>query len=115
MKNFVRFEDDHNGLGQSLSEEDFKLHITSYVAFLYRRHGFFTAARNGNEKDVKRYLEEGVSINLQTECHQTALLLAIQNRQVNVANLLLPRKADPDLADDNRTTPLHSAIKNWTA
>lgn len=73
---------------------------------------FYTAAGLGKIKEVKGFLgTEKLSANTADQSKRTALQWAVQGRQVNVAKLLLGKKADLKVAEAGEP-PLILAVKN---
>jgi outer membrane protein assembly factor BamB len=57
------------------------------------------AARRGDVKEVKALLDKGTNVNVRTRYGATALWMAAYKGRVDVIELLLSRKADPNTAD----------------
>lgn len=72
---------------------------------------FVNAAGNGEQKIVELYLAAGMDINVRDEFEQTALFMATVERKYALALMLLGRGADPNLARDDKLTPLPVAIQ----
>jgi uncharacterized protein len=69
------------------------------------------ASRQGYIGVVTALLDAGVSVNqLKGGDHTSPLLIATINGHFDLANVLLERGADPNLASDNGATPLYAAI-----
>lgn len=73
------------------------------------------AARIGDLKGVMCAIDEGASINSRVFCDMqqsiTALLEAVSNNHVDIAEYLLEIGADPDIRNDFKATALHQAVK----
>jgi len=70
------------------------------------------ASREGGIETIRALLASpGIMVNQQSAEGHTALLAAVQNAQVEIANLLLDKGADPALANDRGWNPLYMAVK----
>jgi uncharacterized protein len=69
------------------------------------------AARQGSLETVETLLRHGVDVNERTAGdHTSALLIAAINGHFDLADDLLERGADPNLASDAGATPLYAAV-----
>jgi ankyrin repeat protein len=68
------------------------------------------AARQNDLASVKALLDGGADINLTSADGSTALLVAIINEHNELAEYLLDKGANPNLADDKGRAPLYAAI-----
>jgi len=73
------------------------------------------AAAAGDRKAVVKALHNGANINAQNEDGETALHLAVKNRDDAMAADLLKRRADPNIGDKNGDTPLFYAARSGEA
>ena len=73
---------------------------------------FERAIRKGDAITVKSLLYEGVAVNVQDREGSTYLMEAAELGHVNVLNVLLDFKADPDLQDTTGKTALMKAAMN---
>tara|TARA_B100000029_G_scaffold102299_1_gene92655 strand:- start:203 stop:2437 length:2235 start_codon:yes stop_codon:yes gene_type:complete len=69
----------------------------------------FHAAKTGNLKAIRKYLDEGADVNGRDEGGVTSLSFAALSGQADAISLLIKRGADPSLANRDRNTPLHGA------
>jgi cytohesin len=70
------------------------------------------AATDGDLDKIRRILKHGVNINARGENGWTALRCAVFQENLEAVNLLLTRKANPNLTDtQDGTTPLHWAAQ----
>ena len=69
----------------------------------------------GYYKTVELLIQYGADVLLSTVDRYTPLMIACQNRQVDIAALLLRSNADSNLQDDNNQTALMLACKNQLA
>lgn len=72
---------------------------------------FIDAAGDGRQKAVELYLAAGVDINARDEYDQTALFVAVAEEKYALATMLLDKGADPNLANDDKRTPLLVVIR----
>ncbi|BCS23080.1 ankyrin repeat domain-containing protein [Aspergillus puulaauensis] len=95
LPTFNRFQDDHAHLLGSGSDSK-------------------GSAENGTTAGVIRVLlRAGVDPNsFESDTYWTALHLAVQNRNVESASVLLDFGADPNMTDDEGWTPLHLAVQD---
>ena len=75
---------------------------------------FHIACMIGNFNLVKKFIDQGINVDLGTfleneSNYYTALHLAVKYLQVDVVELLLKNRADPNAVDDSGNTPLHLA------
>jgi len=68
--------------------------------------------QQGLEEKVKFLVNRGFDVNRQNFEGQTALFLAILNRQLKIAQFLLKAGANPNIANIEGATPLHVASAN---
>ncbi|HEY7791778.1 MAG TPA: ankyrin repeat domain-containing protein, partial [Vicinamibacterales bacterium] len=69
------------------------------------------AARQGNTQTVQALLDGGAEINqVDAGQHTSPLLVAVMNGHFDLAEQLLAKGADPNLAQDNGVTPLYAAL-----
>ena len=68
------------------------------------------AAEHGNVEILKLFLDSGVNVNLREPDGSTALLLATLKGKTPAAELLLERRADPNLATNSGYPPLVAAV-----
>ncbi|CAB0029428.1 unnamed protein product, partial [Trichogramma brassicae] len=61
---------------------------------------------------VNADLQQEVNVNAKDKCGRTALQLALARCHWDAGNLLLKAKADPNLTNEDRSTPLHIICKN---
>ncbi len=72
---------------------------------------FWKACRNGDVEAVRKFLDQGMSLNVRFEGGTTPLVAAAMRGQVEVVKLLVERGADPNLRDDTfKITPLGMAV-----
>ncbi|MDR2213651.1 MAG: ankyrin repeat domain-containing protein [Pseudomonadales bacterium] len=69
------------------------------------------AAREGGLATIEVLLKHHAMVNQQSAEGHTALLAAIQNANVDIANLLIDAGADVSLANDRGWNPLYMAVK----
>lgn len=69
-------------------------------------------AKIGDTKNVKMLVKDGANINYQDNNGKTALILASEHNQLEVAKFLLYNGATKDLSDENGNTALILASKN---
>lgn len=72
--------------------------VVSAIAVEAKQHAYqtsnlFEAVKAGNKRDVKKYLKSGCEINVLDQSNKTALDYAIELNKVNIALLLLKKKA----------------------
>ena len=67
------------------------------------------AARSGNAKTFKEFIELGASPNTRNRIGDSLLMTAIKNGQMDILMLLIERGADVNLANVARVTPLMAA------
>lgn len=72
---------------------------------------FFTAALEGNLKDIQSFLKKGIDPNSRTKGGATALMFAAHGGHQQVIDYLLDHGANPNLKDDNGYIPLMIAGK----
>jgi len=70
----------------------------------------FTAAKNGEQQEVKALLDQGADINAKDDQGMTALHLAAQGGHTDVVEFLLSKDADINAQNIKGYTPLYSAI-----
>src|SRR5262249_37735189 len=69
------------------------------------------AARQGSVDSVRALLDAGADLNQRSNGDRiTPIIVATMNGHFDLANLMLERGADPNLAEDNGVTPLYAAI-----
>jgi ankyrin repeat protein len=82
--------------------------------FAYYPRGGMTAllfaARQGARESAAALIDGGADINEGDPDRTTALTVAIENTHYGLANLLLDRGADPNIADIRGRTPLYEAV-----
>ncbi len=74
------------------------------------------ACYHGNEEVVKFLVDKVSDINKSSN-YGTTLMAAVVKGNLNIIEMLLTNKADPDIADVNGTTAMHYAVmfKNYAA
>ena len=60
------------------------------------------AAKNGRMEVVNKLLDQKVNVDAQSKHGVTALMLAAENNQGEIVDLLLKKNADPNLQDQTR-------------
>ncbi len=75
----------------------------------YLQPSFFMAAKNGNVDTVRDLINDDQAIDATTTRNFTALHLAALHNRINVATLLIERRANAKVIDDLHQTPLHMA------
>ncbi|MEI6729673.1 MAG: ankyrin repeat domain-containing protein, partial [Pseudomonadota bacterium] len=94
------------------SYDSHNLHLPiAYYNSDYNQMAFITAARD-DINGLNAILATGKSINLTNEQGETILMVAVKNNAINVARLLLARKANPNIADIQGVTPIDVAKLN---
>ena len=69
------------------------------------------AASSGNLEKVKYLVDKGADVNAMARNGDTALLLALENKHLAIAQLLLENKASVRVATVYGYTPLHLSIR----
>jgi len=88
------------------------LHLPiAYYNSDYNQMAFITAARD-DINGLNAILSTGKSVNLTNGQGETILMVAVKNNAINVARLLLARKANPNIADIQGITPIDVAKLN---
>ena len=64
-----------------------------------------------SKKTIRTLIDYGADVNATTKRKQTALLLACEKKNVDIINVLLTSKADPNVADDDGDTCLHNTVR----
>src|SRR5262249_22137881 len=111
------------------AKPNIQAHVTSLTTRSHADHpsGGFTAvmwaARNGNDDVVRTLAKAGADLNLKNGDNASAIMIAIANDRLDIANLLLDLGADPDdgalyMAVDQRdgTTDMlarDGGLKRW--
>jgi RNA polymerase sigma-70 factor, ECF subfamily len=72
-------------------------------------NALWRAAEMGDVRGLKAAFAERIDINSRNAEGRTALMLAVRHGQTNAVRELLAHGADPNVADDHGTTPLHAA------
>lgn len=71
---------------------------------------FWEAVTRGDEPLVKKYVDQGIDINLQDKSGYSALYYAVLYNRTNIAKYLIAHGADVNLKDKDGKTPLDIAI-----
>uniref|UniRef100_A0A7S0SLN4 Ankyrin repeat domain-containing protein n=1 Tax=Mantoniella antarctica TaxID=81844 RepID=A0A7S0SLN4_9CHLO len=75
--------------------------------------GLFMAAQNGEIENVRKQIEAGVDPNSKMNDGLTPLFMAVANKRIDMANLLLDKGADVDCTlNDSHATPLCLAAQH---
>ncbi|XP_032233533.1 uncharacterized protein LOC5508831 [Nematostella vectensis] len=77
--------------------------------FIERSRNLITAAKNGDDNEVKALIDEGADVNFQNELGHTALMVASREGHLKVVDELMVGGADPNLQEKFGKTALHEA------
>jgi ankyrin repeat protein/predicted DNA-binding WGR domain protein len=75
---------------------------------------YFAVKVNGMNRieNVKLLLESGAFPDIPDKSGNTPLMIAVKEKNLNLAELLINHKADPNFPDNHKRTPLHHAFNN---
>ncbi|XP_063913028.1 uncharacterized protein LOC135129711 [Zophobas morio] len=85
------------------------------IADKRNKNAFHYAAESWtpNRSKMKLLIENGIDVNAQTETGTTALQLACQNGDAEIAEMLVKSGASVNMLDKNNENALHYASKSW--
>ena len=99
------------GRGEGTPGIDRQYAYPELVAYQGGLTALHMAARQGSVESVEALLDGGADINQRSAGDRiTPINIATLNGHFDLANLLLDKGADPNLAEDNGVTPLYAAI-----
>ncbi|QDT84689.1 Ankyrin repeats (3 copies) [Gimesia chilikensis] len=72
---------------------------------------FHQIVKQGTPDEIRQQLQSGVDINAPGHIGETALMVALEAKDLEKTKLLLEQGADPELADDFNNTALRRAVQ----
>ncbi|MEQ9070509.1 MAG: ankyrin repeat domain-containing protein, partial [Gimesia chilikensis] len=72
---------------------------------------FHQIVKQGTPDEIRQQLQSGVDINAPGHVGETALMVALEAKDLEKTRLLLEQGADPELADDFNNTALRRAVQ----